>query len=208
MAVKKKERQVAAGAPAWMVTYGDLVTLLLTFFVMLLAMSEVKKDERFVDFMQAIKAAFGYVGGVRSIPPDFTQIPQNVQLATLLVIPPNPHDLSQSPDEGVRGKRRRVTYIRPGKQFAVGSPVWFPPLSAALDEAQLAKIAAQAKQLEGHSTLIEVRALQPPAGGGQPVRGSCRPFLSACPGGLPGAGALQDRSRAYHAGGGRHDSAG
>ena len=95
MAVKKKERQVAAGAPAWMVTYGDLVTLLLTFFVMLLAMSEVKKDERFIDFMQAIKAAFGYVGGVRSIPPDFTQIPQNVQLAELLIIPPNPHDLSQ-----------------------------------------------------------------------------------------------------------------
>jgi chemotaxis protein MotB len=157
MAVKKKERQVAAGAPAWMVTYGDLVTLLLTFFVMLLAMSEVKKDERYVDFMQAIKAAFGYVGGVRSIPPDFTQIPKNVQLAELLVIPPNPHDLSQSPDEGVRGKRRRVTYIRPGKRFAVGSPVWFPPLSAVLDEAQLAKIAEQAKQLEGHSTLIEVR---------------------------------------------------
>jgi len=157
MAVKKKERQVAAGAPAWMVTYGDLVTLLLTFFVMLLAMSEVKKDDRFVDFMQAIKQAFGYVGGVQSIPPDFTQVPKNVQLANLLTIPPNPHDLSQSPDEGVHGKHARVMYIRAGERFAVGSPAWFPPLSAALDEAELAKIAEQAKQLEGHSTLIEVR---------------------------------------------------
>lgn len=157
MAVKKKEPEVAAGAPGWMVTYGDMVTLLLTFFVMLLAMSEVKKNERFVDFMQAIKEAFGYVGGVRTIPPEFTQVPKNVQLARLLTVPPNPHDLSQSPDEGVHGKRARVTYIRAGERFTVGSPVWFPPVSAALDEAELAKIAEQAKQLEGHSTLIEVR---------------------------------------------------
>ena len=68
MAVKKKPAAESAGAPLWMVTYGDMVTLLLTFFVMLLAMSEVKKDDRFIDFMQAIREAFGYVGGPN--PPD------------------------------------------------------------------------------------------------------------------------------------------
>ena len=68
MAVKKKAKSQPEGAPLWMVTYGDMVTLLLTFFVMLLAMSEVKKDDRFVDFMQAIREAFGYVGGMDGDP--------------------------------------------------------------------------------------------------------------------------------------------
>jgi chemotaxis protein MotB len=157
MAVKRKKDRVEAGAPLWMVTYGDMVTLLLTFFVMLLAMSEVKKDERFIDFMQAIKEAFGYVGGTQSMPTEFMQIPKNVQLAELLIVPPNPFDLSKSPDEGVRGKYTTVTYIRPGDRFAVGSPILFPPGSATLDEGELAKVAVQAEQLSGHSTLIEVR---------------------------------------------------
>ena len=41
---KKKEEQ-EEGAPAWMVTYGDMVTLLLCFFVLLFSMSEIKKDK-------------------------------------------------------------------------------------------------------------------------------------------------------------------
>ncbi len=41
MAVKKKPEEVKAGAPEYMNTYGDLVTLLLCFFVLLFAMSTV-----------------------------------------------------------------------------------------------------------------------------------------------------------------------
>jgi len=37
----KKPKKSAKGAPAWMVTYGDLVTLLLTFFVLLLSMANM-----------------------------------------------------------------------------------------------------------------------------------------------------------------------
>ncbi len=38
---KKKEEQVKKGLPAWMGTYGDLVTLLLCFFILMFAMSSV-----------------------------------------------------------------------------------------------------------------------------------------------------------------------
>lgn len=41
MAKKSKGDEVKAGAPAWMATYGDLVTLLLCFFVLLFSMSSV-----------------------------------------------------------------------------------------------------------------------------------------------------------------------
>lgn len=41
MGKKSKPDEVKAGAPAWMATYGDLVTLLLCFFVLLFSMSSV-----------------------------------------------------------------------------------------------------------------------------------------------------------------------
>lgn len=41
MAAKRKPDEPKAGAPEWMTTYGDLVTLLLCFFVLLYAMSNV-----------------------------------------------------------------------------------------------------------------------------------------------------------------------
>lgn len=41
MAVKRKPEEPPAGAPEWMATYSDLVTLLLCFFVLLYAMSNI-----------------------------------------------------------------------------------------------------------------------------------------------------------------------
>ena len=60
---KKKNKngsQGAPGAPAWMTTYSDMVTLLLTFFVLLLSMAELDK----IKFQQAafsLRDAFGVV---------------------------------------------------------------------------------------------------------------------------------------------------
>lgn len=55
---KEKKTNCPAGAPAWMVTYSDLVTLLLTFFVLLLSMSNMD-PVRFVAATSSIQDAFG-----------------------------------------------------------------------------------------------------------------------------------------------------
>lgn len=55
---KEKKADVAPGAPAWMVTYSDLVTLLLTFFVLLLSMANMD-PVRFVAASGSLKEAFG-----------------------------------------------------------------------------------------------------------------------------------------------------
>ncbi|MBW2606241.1 MAG: type VI secretion system protein TssL, partial [Deltaproteobacteria bacterium] len=41
--INKLEAEVSAGAPAWVVTFGDLMCLLLCFFVLLLSFSEMDK---------------------------------------------------------------------------------------------------------------------------------------------------------------------
>ncbi len=58
----KKEKKQAAGAPAWMVTFSDMVTLLLTFFVLLLSMANMDKV-KFKDASSSLRQAFGVMGG-------------------------------------------------------------------------------------------------------------------------------------------------
>jgi len=50
-------RQVKAAAPGWVVTYGDVMSLLLTFFIMLYSMSELK-DKKAVEIIQSIRSYF------------------------------------------------------------------------------------------------------------------------------------------------------
>ncbi len=52
MARKAKQEECPAGAPAWMVTYGDMMTLLLTFFVLIVSMSSIEQ----VKFKAAISS--------------------------------------------------------------------------------------------------------------------------------------------------------
>ncbi len=55
---KETKCECEAGAPAWMVTYSDLVTLLLTFFVLLLSMASMD-PVRFTEASSSLKEAFG-----------------------------------------------------------------------------------------------------------------------------------------------------
>jgi chemotaxis protein MotB len=155
MAIAKKEAK-EEGAPAWMVTYGDMVTLLLTFFVMLLAMSEVKKEDQFLDFMQAVRKAFGYIGGIRHVPMEEIHVPRNIQLSQMLLIPINWEDFSKSPEAGIRGKQPQTRDNRPGDIYVVGGRIQFPSLSAEITEKERVSIPPLAQELRGLNTMLKV----------------------------------------------------
>lgn len=57
---KKKGDDDGPSAPAWMVTFSDLVTLLLTFFVLLLTMASMDKT-KFSKMTGSLKSAFGVI---------------------------------------------------------------------------------------------------------------------------------------------------
>jgi chemotaxis protein MotB len=64
---EKKPDEKRAGAPDWIVTYSDMVTLLLTFFVMLLAMASFDDPGRVDKVIESLNRAFG-VGGYSPSP--------------------------------------------------------------------------------------------------------------------------------------------
>jgi len=57
---KKKERRVEEGSPQWLVTYGDMTTLLLTFFILMFTTAEIDGAE-----LRMILAAFQGLGSLR-----------------------------------------------------------------------------------------------------------------------------------------------
>lgn len=64
---KKKKKSEAPSAPAWMVTYSDMVTLLLTFFVLLLSMASMDQI-KFSSAAGSLKGAFGVLGSTEKTP--------------------------------------------------------------------------------------------------------------------------------------------
>lgn len=69
MAFKKKPEEVKKGAPEYMNTYGDMVTLMLTFFVLLFAMSSIDV-EKFIALAQSYSGQTIIIGGQGSIMPE------------------------------------------------------------------------------------------------------------------------------------------
>lgn len=59
---------VEEGAPLWIVTFADMMSLLLTFFVLMFSMSEVKQ-ERFLIAAQSLREAMGSTAEVPSLDP-------------------------------------------------------------------------------------------------------------------------------------------
>lgn len=62
MARKQKQEECAAGAPAWMATFSDLMNLLLCFFVLLFSMSSTD-TAKYNEIVEAITSTFSIFSG-------------------------------------------------------------------------------------------------------------------------------------------------
>ncbi|MDZ7373512.1 MAG: OmpA family protein [candidate division KSB1 bacterium] len=68
MARRPKSEEGKGGAPEWVVTYGDMMSLLLTFFVLLQSFSSIQLSE-FQKAMGSLKGALGVLKGQPSASP-------------------------------------------------------------------------------------------------------------------------------------------
>ena len=155
---RAKHKKSPEGAPAWMVTYGDAMTLLLCFFVILVSMSELKKDERFQQVMESLRRAFGAHEGATHPAPG-KETPTNALIAKLIEL--EAHDRrkekGETEESWMPGKDFRVTNVLEGIEVVVGGKITFDRFSATLKPEGRELIAKTAERIRGYNTKILVR---------------------------------------------------
>ena len=153
------QEEAKEGAPDWMVTYGDLMTLLLCFFVILVSMSEIKEDERFHQVIESLRAALGGHQGAREPIPGLRAAQANTLIQRLLEIDPplRENNRGDTDVEGIEGVKFRVTNVRDGIEVVVGGTITFDRFSATLKPEARNIVRKVAERLRGYNHKVLVR---------------------------------------------------
>lgn len=156
MAIKKSKPP--AGAPEWVVTYGDMMTLLLCFFILLAAFANFdKQDKMFMTAIESIREALGAPGQSGWFPDDQVDFKSLMLLLESLIPPDRPKNAGFSAEAGPEGRYYRVKTVRDGLAFVVGGPIAFGPFSAQIEPEMDAALVTLAPELIGKNNKVEVR---------------------------------------------------
>ncbi|MDA1053692.1 MAG: OmpA family protein [Planctomycetota bacterium] len=153
------EEEEAIGIPEWVVTFGDMMSLLLTFFIMLVSLSEMKEEEKYQALVESMKEQFGYSNASASLIPGDLR-PRNSALSkTATMGRAKRLDTMQGGDkvQAPVGDHPRVVIVRPGTKTAIGTVIYFDEGAAELTEQQRTVLSQQADVMQGKSQKIEVR---------------------------------------------------
>jgi len=157
--VAKKRKQQGGEIPEWVVTYGDLMSLLLTFFILLSAFSELKKPREYQRVVDAIQDELGVNGGVGHI-----EVDANPRQTMTLPVERDAKSVSdqrsraRQNEPNVPGREAAVTKVHEGTWFRVGQPIVFRTGSTQLDErAQRVLLEEVAPKLRGIRDVTLVR---------------------------------------------------
>ncbi|MFI4892485.1 MAG: flagellar motor protein MotB [Phycisphaerales bacterium JB058] len=122
----KKGRPPPPGVPEWVVTYGDLMSLLLCFFILLAAFSEIKQEREYLDVIRSIQEAFGYTGGAGQVdtdtPPTNSQLSQFEKIVNSMG---RETRNNESRNPSTAGPNPTSSYVAQGPKTVVGSTIPF-----------------------------------------------------------------------------------
>jgi chemotaxis protein MotB len=155
MAIVEEEQE--AGIAEWVVTFGDMMTLLLTFFVLLFSMSEIKQDQS-IALIESLRRQFGNETATLSLMPGRFPPTNSVlnKLASLgrarRMHTLNGGDKVQAPV----GDYARVTAIRPSDDATLGGVAYFEEGSSRLTEEHRKTLQNVAHVIGGKPQIIEI----------------------------------------------------
>lgn len=122
----KRRKAEPEGVPEWVVTYGDMMSLLLCFFILLAAFSELKRPDEFQRVIDAIQEAFGAEGG------DSRIIDELILASTPDVDPEGRRQriereksTSDTNDRSTVGKDQSTSTLFDGRRWTIGKPLVF-----------------------------------------------------------------------------------
>jgi chemotaxis protein MotB len=153
------EEESGGKVPEWVVTFGDMMSLLLTFFIMLTSLSEIKQNDRYQAMVDSIVRRFGYESSLMSFAPGASR-PRNSQIAKVANEGrARRMNLMQGGDktQAPVGDFSRVRIIRMGEQTNIGVVVFFEEGSAELSDQARTELQQVALALRGKPQKIEVR---------------------------------------------------
>ena len=153
------------GVPEWVVTYGDMMSLLLTFFIMLVSMSQLKESGRVRMTLNALRENFGpdevFDAGVPG--PDQPRPSAKGEIVSEGSRSEDVSGKGSRDSAGRAGKNNPVDRVREGKQITIGGPAAFarfsadvgPELQEVLDTlVEVAKKSTKLMAIRGHSSPI------------------------------------------------------
>lgn len=159
------------GIPEWVVTFGDMMSLLLTFFIMLVSMSEMKEEDKFQAMMESMRRQFGPDATIiASMPGDSP--PMNSSMDSMASMGrAKRKDIMRGGNKvkAVAGEDNLVLTIRPGKDTTVGGTVFFSEDSSELTNESRARLREISQQIAGKPQKVEIRghtSRKPVTGGG------------------------------------------
>jgi len=159
MAMKKKAaaaEPAGESAPMWIVSFADLVTLMMSFFVVLYAMKQGGSKQQ-IDTMAAVKVAFN----PNYIPPEDTPLEWQmaVRRAQGIVGPAyqNSGGVTTQPTLGAQGADDKVTTILPGKEIVTGTSINFDANKTDLDANSIAAVHQIFLKLQGFNNILFIK---------------------------------------------------
>ena len=152
--MQRRQQPGQIGAPAWMVTFGDMMSLLLCFFVILVALAEVK-EEKFDMLVNSLKRGFGYERSVaHRSSADYNDVFQ--RLAVLLAKDTGAERPRGVRVQGLAGNSFQVTSVKKGERLMINGDVSFDFGRAELKD-RCKKILDQVAELiSGYPNRIEI----------------------------------------------------
>ncbi len=165
------EDDAPPGVPEWVVTYGDMMSLLLTFFIMLVSLSEVVAESKFRAIMEAARQYLGYTGAPAA--PPGKNFPLNSVVDSLREMKLGSVSDDVKGSGGVKQKAPpaqdlRVHRLREGESQLAGRPIFYAPGQVDLDVAALQQLDAIGREVAGKPQKLEIRAFSSPFLNGMP----------------------------------------
>jgi chemotaxis protein MotB len=160
-----------AGVPQWILTYGDMMALLLTFFIMLVSMSEIKQNDKFQGVADSLHEQFGYnAAAYRHAPGELR--PRSASLAAVALAGRAQRREQMAGGIHVTANRAGDSDLRIAQstsRTSIGTAIHFGDADTALSPAAQGELQRVSRLFAGKSQKIEVCGYcsQRPANAGQ-----------------------------------------
>lgn len=157
---RRRSKPAAPGTPLWVLTFADMMSLLLGFFIMLVALSEMKDKDQYNAFVEEVQKAFGMYGGGGKLPTKDDPANSLIErLEAMELRQREPAKAAPNDEPGMPGRDAAVTKVREGLLFAIGGRITFEPGSADLNEEARLQLREMVEvyKLRGTRNIVELR---------------------------------------------------